>query len=252
MLYHEALSQVSSRGNGNVSISEDFADMLAVYISEPAGDFDWDIKNIESYVIPQVIEVALSSILFGLYSILALVAIYVLCRRGLKNTPRLAMFLAIMTLYTSTTVYWAVTLWQALYQLRALITDLSIGISDTNSALEYWAQIYPGAQDQIIYHSAPGYFSDQWEAWNRQTQNCIGTASLTVNVALGDAIVWWRAWILWRGNRTIRILCMLLISATFATGVVTTTRACDSFLQGNTTYEFEDGTDREVDYGAMY
>ncbi|KAI0711779.1 hypothetical protein C8T65DRAFT_647272 [Cerioporus squamosus] len=62
--------------------------------------------------------------------------------------------------------------------------------------------------------------------------SCIQTAALTINVLVGDAIVWWRASMLWRGRSHYAILCLcvVLLSATFALSVVDTCGACNILI----------------------
>ncbi|KAM5545650.1 hypothetical protein V8D89_000688 [Ganoderma adspersum] len=57
---------------------------------------------------------------------------------------------------------------------------------------------------------------------------CVGTAALTTNIIIGDAIIWGRVYVLWPRNQTIRLVLVLLLLGTIATGVVSTAHACQS------------------------
>ncbi|TBU39311.1 hypothetical protein BD309DRAFT_983153 [Dichomitus squalens] len=45
---------------------------------------------------------------------------------------------------------------------------------------------------------------------------CAPTGILTLNVLLGDAIVWWRAWIIWPRSLIVRGTCVVLLAVTTA------------------------------------
>ncbi|KAH9850507.1 hypothetical protein C2E23DRAFT_861269 [Lenzites betulinus] len=49
----------------------------------------------------------------------------------------------------------------------------------------------------------------------RIMQLCVPTVVLTVNILIGDAIVWWRVLALWPENHRLRWLALLLLASTF-------------------------------------
>ncbi|KAI1795718.1 hypothetical protein LXA43DRAFT_1080150 [Ganoderma leucocontextum] len=60
-------------------------------------------------------------------------------------------------------------------------------------------------------------------------QACASAATLTINarqVALGDAIVCWRACVVWHKNRVVRAVCGLFLLATSSLAVVNATQSC--------------------------
>ncbi|KAI0690131.1 hypothetical protein C8T65DRAFT_745924 [Cerioporus squamosus] len=57
---------------------------------------------------------------------------------------------------------------------------------------------------------------------------CIGTVALTVNVVIGDSVVWWRAWVLWPGSWAIRSVCIIMMLLTSIMGIMDTHDACDT------------------------
>ncbi|RPD76067.1 hypothetical protein L226DRAFT_395986 [Lentinus tigrinus ALCF2SS1-7] len=61
---------------------------------------------------------------------------------------------------------------------------------------------------------------------SRDIQGCTGTVALTVNVVIGDSIVWWRAWVLWADSRIVRCVCVVMILLTMLTGAMDTGDAC--------------------------
>ncbi|KAI0744306.1 hypothetical protein C8Q80DRAFT_890132 [Daedaleopsis nitida] len=173
----------------------------------------------------QFLEAVLSTMFCGLYTCLALFAVYLLCQKGLTMVAKSAMLLAIAVIYASTTVYWAVLLTETFKTLSTVTSNSNAAGEATGQAISalHWL-LDPERTPEFAPSSRSGT-----ELWlYRLPQKCVGTASLTVNVVLGDAMVWWRAWVLWRSSRTVRAICVLLISATFATGVIVTTHACSN------------------------
>ncbi|KAI0320552.1 hypothetical protein OF83DRAFT_1169255 [Amylostereum chailletii] len=55
---------------------------------------------------------------------------------------------------------------------------------------------------------------------------CVPTVVLTINIVLSDAIVLWRAWILWSRNRVLSALSIALLVATLVTAAIDTHSAC--------------------------
>ncbi|KAH9925677.1 uncharacterized protein BXZ73DRAFT_31763, partial [Epithele typhae] len=49
----------------------------------------------------------------------------------------------------------------------------------------------------------------------RGLTTCAPTIILAVNVLLGDAIVWWRVWVLWPNSLLVRATCLILLFTTF-------------------------------------
>ncbi|KAI0744351.1 hypothetical protein C8Q80DRAFT_892347 [Daedaleopsis nitida] len=179
-----------------------------------------------SRVLGQVKEAILSSVFFGLYSILALLATSILCRKGMKAAPKVVMLLVIITIYASTTIYWVTVICETFHELRLVMEDCRYGLVIVNFILDTLSQVFPDGDISFPPVNATAVDRNNW--WQRPLQECTGTASLTINVTLGDAMVWWRAWILWQNSRAIRVLCILLVSATFVAGVVATAHGCNS------------------------
>ncbi|RPD68208.1 hypothetical protein L226DRAFT_564025 [Lentinus tigrinus ALCF2SS1-7] len=62
---------------------------------------------------------------------------------------------------------------------------------------------------------------------------CIQTATLVVNIIIGDTIVWWRVYVLWPGIKARRVILgvsALLLMATFTLSVFDTCGACNPRL----------------------
>ncbi|KAI0793536.1 hypothetical protein C8Q74DRAFT_1242919 [Fomes fomentarius] len=74
-----------------------------------------------------------------------------------------------------------------------------------------------------------GYSFEEWASQDIYL-SCMQTASLTINIIVGDAIVWWRALVLcqWTGRSRYAILsvCFMVLSSTFAISIADTCNAC--------------------------
>ncbi|KAM5536520.1 hypothetical protein V8D89_009797 [Ganoderma adspersum] len=57
---------------------------------------------------------------------------------------------------------------------------------------------------------------------------CVPTGILTINVMLGDAVVWWRVWVIWPRSLIVRITCVVLLAATLAMGIIDTLDSCST------------------------
>ncbi|PIL25603.1 hypothetical protein GSI_11351 [Ganoderma sinense ZZ0214-1] len=127
------------------------------------------------------------------------------------RTVRLLLALTLFALWASTTAFLVLNTFLSQY---LILKDAYITWADSSSS---------NASASFDYDEVSRYL--QAGACGR------GTATLTINILLGDAIVWWRACVLWRGNWPIRVLCVLLLLATSrfftpTTGVVDTCWAC--------------------------
>ncbi|KAI0752512.1 hypothetical protein C8Q80DRAFT_458365 [Daedaleopsis nitida] len=178
----------------------------------------------------QMYEVILSSVFSGIYTVLVLIAVYLLCRRGLKRLPIVVMLLIIVTLYTSTAIYWATLLRQGFGDLRIVATDLAHETSRIDTVMSSFRQTVLSNGTAKADLGALSPVQDQRRFfWPRPSQDCIGTASLTVNVVLGDAVVWWRALVLWRRSPAMRcVYSAILVCFTLVPGVIVTTHGFTS------------------------
>ncbi|KAM5536523.1 hypothetical protein V8D89_009800 [Ganoderma adspersum] len=55
---------------------------------------------------------------------------------------------------------------------------------------------------------------------------CVPTGILTINVMLGNAVVWWRVWVVWPRSLLVRGTCFVLLSATLEMGMIDTVDSC--------------------------
>ncbi|KAI0744345.1 hypothetical protein C8Q80DRAFT_1346053 [Daedaleopsis nitida] len=221
--------QNTLQSNTNYTLPASLARQLDDLIGELSNLLSFETSAYIPMVTHQVIEVLLSTVVFGIYSILALMSVYILCRRsqkGCKPAPKVVMLLVVTAIYVSTTVYWVTAVYEMFHELRLLLNGCLFGAATVEHVINTFSLVYPEARGTAYYSPTNTTAVDMDTWWRRPMQDCVGTASLTINMALGDAIVWWRAWVLWKGSRPVRALCCILVSATFITGVVATTHGC--------------------------
>ncbi|KAI0702535.1 hypothetical protein C8Q76DRAFT_754673 [Earliella scabrosa] len=184
-----------------------------------------------------MVEILCSSVLQGIYSILTVLALYLLCRKGLKSVASITMLTVILLLYSSTTAYWITVICKSFRHFYVLIGSHLW----TEQRIEYVERILGNAFSKFV---EPNYWITSLDDNTFPTvspkslvsfapvgipSGCTGTVTLTVNVVFGDAIVWWRALILWKGNRLIYAICALLLTATTVTGGLVTQTACQKY-----------------------
>ncbi|TBU27650.1 hypothetical protein BD311DRAFT_760143 [Dichomitus squalens] len=145
------------------------------------------------------ILVILSSVLFGVLTMLVLASIYALICLGLRRVSVRLLLASTISLYLSSAVYWG-TILEFTISTSKLLAHAVNGIDDASTSVP------------II-------------GLTEAARACILTATFTVNVCIGDAIVWWRARVLYPGNRKVRHVCCALLSSTFVLGIVSTRRS---------------------------
>ncbi|KAM5546327.1 hypothetical protein V8D89_000453 [Ganoderma adspersum] len=151
-----------------------------------------DIKNRTS--IQDISASNVLSALYGIFTLLCCASIYFLVQGNDLRTRRVTLMisLTILALFTSTTVYTVVSLFWATRRLTYLLV-----MSDASEAMSLLNRC-----------------------------NCAKTATLTINILLGDAIVCWRACSVWQRNRFIMGTSTALLLATFALAIVDTRYTC--------------------------
>ncbi|KAI0752523.1 hypothetical protein C8Q80DRAFT_1117928 [Daedaleopsis nitida] len=177
----------------------------------------------------QIYEIILSSVFSGLYTILVLIAIYLLCRKGLKNVHVIVMLFIILTLYTSTTVYWATLLCEAFHELGVILRDISYEATRVDTIVSNFRQAVLSNGTSALDPNLSSAVENELKVWwPRPMQECVGTATLTLNVVVGDAVVWWRALVLYNHSPTRRcIYSLLLVAFTLIPGVIVTMHGCN-------------------------
>ncbi|RPD54194.1 hypothetical protein L226DRAFT_572094 [Lentinus tigrinus ALCF2SS1-7] len=199
---------------------------LTQVVSVIENDLTQAVTLEQSFLKPSIFNVALSTLFFGLFTVLAAVATYVLFSKGIKRRTPAIMLAAIVLMWMSTLAYWTGTLVAAaeVYTNLLDLTWQNVGhAGNMLGCLSSLSAVESDAASRACYQELESGRSD-YAAYN--VHNCIGTAALTVNVVIGDSVVWWRAWVLWPGSRVVRSVCIIMILLTTVMGIMDTRDAC--------------------------
>ncbi|KAM5536524.1 hypothetical protein V8D89_009801 [Ganoderma adspersum] len=161
---------------------------------------------------PCIVLVILSSILLGLFTALALFAALVLVRKGLRHLSNLVLFAVILFMYASAVLHWTTLLLNVIgyYNIsRAYAAQLLCQCTNGDTCRALCPVILPlnPSSCTMISFGLPG-------------------AVHGLTVVLGDAVVWWRVWVIWPRSLIVRITCVVLLAATLAMGIIDTLDSC--------------------------
>ncbi|TFK83154.1 hypothetical protein K466DRAFT_589968 [Polyporus arcularius HHB13444] len=178
-----------------------------------------------------MISIALLSLFFGLFTVLTLVAAYVLLSRskGIKRKATAIMLAAIIVMWLSTVTHWIATLVASANDYSAMQDTLSRSVDQIGNA-KNCLRVFTGSDAASSCPPQP-LLTESGDTEGYNINGCTGTVSLMVNVVIGDSIVWWRAWVLWPNSRVVRYVCVTMILLTMMTGAAVTSDAC-KVLQG--------------------
>ncbi|KAI0808388.1 hypothetical protein C8Q74DRAFT_1233273 [Fomes fomentarius] len=152
----------------------------------------------------QLVTTLISTVLFGLATGLALATTSILLRVGRRPFKLLC---ATTILYLSNVVFWAAAIKRNLtYAGEASAAALALSRCDAHAL-----------------------FNPIRTAEVGDRMSCVQTASLTISIVVGDAVVWWRAVVLWNGRSKsfVLSLCTVLLLGTFAISTADTCGACN-------------------------
>ncbi|KAM5543858.1 hypothetical protein V8D89_002475 [Ganoderma adspersum] len=145
-----------------------------------------------------VVQILLSSLLFGAFTVLAFTSIYFLVSEGpfssqgsTAQTNGKILLLSIALLYIYTAAYMAVLVWS--WSDRSRLISKAV---DGLSAASYDGQYAIAAFEHALH-----------------TQSSLITLALGGNIVIGDAIVWWRACVIWQ-HRLVNCIGLLLLTLT--------------------------------------
>ncbi|KAM5538806.1 hypothetical protein V8D89_007528 [Ganoderma adspersum] len=145
-------------------------------------------------------DIVMTTFLFGCLTVLSIVSACHLVRRGIKQPSAVFMLGSVFILYASTAIDFGVKTMYVVEHgrlLNAAIAALeATSTSSTDAALSQFGQ-------------------------RARTISYVTGALYTINITLGDIVVWWRVGVLWR-RRFIVALGLVLIVATFVLGTLAT------------------------------
>ncbi|PIL23085.1 hypothetical protein GSI_14393 [Ganoderma sinense ZZ0214-1] len=145
-----------------------------------------------SYV---ALDIGLSSFLFGVLTLLVILAVIFLIRKGLSHTPVRILLPSTLLLYGSTALYMA-----ALASHGASVDNLT-----ARARAGLFSHAYTDA-DVVPFQT--GVLKQSW----------MMTIALIINILIGDSIVWWRVCVVWR-HWVVYYTGPLLIVVTCALGL---------------------------------
>ncbi|KAI0808385.1 hypothetical protein C8Q74DRAFT_132964 [Fomes fomentarius] len=169
----------------------------------------------------RLISTIVSTSLFGISTSLALASTYIIIGKGVHIRAYQLLLAATIVLYASTTIAWVANVHGSLtYTRQATLAGQAVAACDAQTLLN-------PMQPSRVY----------------DRMMCIQTATLTINIVIGDSIVWWRALMLWAGRSryVVFTLGLVLILSTFAMSTADTTQACHLDL-----------VRREAGYGQLF
>ncbi|RDX42094.1 hypothetical protein OH76DRAFT_1488944 [Lentinus brumalis] len=197
-------------------------------LSQVLDDTQWTVAAASvyewSYLQTSMITVALLTMFLGLFTVLTVVAAYVLFSKGIKRKATAIMLVAIIIMWLSTLALWIVTLVAAVkaYSVLQVLTAQTSGhIANVQACLKSMT-----GSDSAYSCSSQDPLTELAGTEAYYAEDCTGTVSLMINVVIGDSIVWWRAWVLWPDNRVVRWVGVIMIFLTTISGAIDTSDAC--------------------------
>ncbi|TBU55042.1 hypothetical protein BD310DRAFT_1041390 [Dichomitus squalens] len=166
----------------------------------------------------------------GLYGVLTLttcVAGILLLPRAWRDLRNTALLLATAAMYAGTTVYFALRIRHLVTDATAVYSNVLLLYSDLRACSS--GAVAPGADTPACDAMADfGLFAAPSRI---DSQFCAGTAALTVNAVLGNAILSWRACVAWPRRRLVPLVLISLVLATCALGIADAATACRGAAQ---------------------
>ncbi|KAI0711777.1 hypothetical protein C8T65DRAFT_647264 [Cerioporus squamosus] len=156
----------------------------------------------------QLINILTTTTLFGIATSLAIASVYVLTGKGIKQRAAALQLAATLVLYISTATFTGAAL-RAVFATANQAQAAANAISDCDV--------------QAVFNPLAVF-----ALGDRMT--CIQTGTLVVNIIIGDAVVWWRVYILWPAARARQVIVgvsAVLLVTTLAISVVDTCGACN-------------------------
>ncbi|PIL36321.1 hypothetical protein GSI_00009 [Ganoderma sinense ZZ0214-1] len=155
------------------------------------------VQNHALYAGDVTVELSLASLSFGILTILSLTSIYFLSQGSLARTNARVLLLSTILLYLSTATYMAALIWNQSSSDR-LVTRATNGL---------FSPSYDGRGDVAVFQDVVS------------RQSWMLTVVTIINFIIGDAIVWWRACVIWQ-HKAVYCIGPLLIIVTLVLAVV--------------------------------
>ncbi|KAI0319687.1 hypothetical protein OF83DRAFT_1169974 [Amylostereum chailletii] len=147
--------------------------------------------NIRPTTLSVPTAVVTETLMFGVFSMLVLLPVYLLLRKGLQEVRSKVLLLAIVVMYAVAATHW-------------------------------------GTQVDFFFSYLNPRATSLYEIFSTPLHQCVPPALLVINIILSDAIVLWRAWIVWSQNRIVQAISVVLLTSTLALSSVNVQKVCVS------------------------
>ncbi|KAI0743037.1 hypothetical protein C8Q80DRAFT_1192147 [Daedaleopsis nitida] len=203
----------------------DFTDYLYVNYSIDSSGLTAGIAN---YWSTEVI----STTFFGVLSVCAGAAVIALITKPSTTRSKTILLTLIAAMYAVTALFLATSLYTFSHSATQA-KDIGQSIANALGCLQ---DVVTGYRTDDPFSCATQSFSEPVVSRFAFAQPCASTVALVFNVAVGDAIVWWRAWAVWQGNMTVCWLGVVFVAATLAMGLVDSVDACGTSFAEDSSY----------------
>ncbi|KAI0314237.1 hypothetical protein OF83DRAFT_463500 [Amylostereum chailletii] len=143
------------------------------------------------------------------------------------------MLLAVVVLYANATLTW-------ILPVLSMAKYAAIANSVTKYA-QTCMEAYAGGEPcgRRAKELAAKLIADESPKVGIPGQNCIPTAVLAMNMPIGDFIVLWRAWVLWKQNQLFSMISLVLLLGSVAMSGLATSHACEAWKGPIPSYLFQ-------------
>ncbi|KAI0314235.1 hypothetical protein OF83DRAFT_1085785 [Amylostereum chailletii] len=164
--------------------------------------------------------------MFGVFSLLILPSLYVLVRTRSRRTYNLLKLLAVVVLYTGATLDWVS---QVLYMedIAAVTNSVEHLVTRCITAYTRGEPCKRPEAATLTMKIAAKLVSGEFFRLGIPGVNCVSTVVLAINMFISDFIVLWRAWVLWKDNRAVSIISLVLLIGSVSMSVLATCDTCD-------------------------
>ncbi|KAI0318561.1 hypothetical protein OF83DRAFT_1171014 [Amylostereum chailletii] len=167
--------------------------------------------------------------MFGAFSLLFLLSLYVIGRKKSHHVPDILMLLAVIVLYTGATLDWVLG-------VLDLVDTAAIASPLTDYMQSCMYSYDPGQlceRSDAIMNLATDIIAGEYDQVGIPRSYCISTVVLAINISISDSIVLWRAWVLWKENRAFSVISLVLLLGSVAMSGLATGHACLSWNLSN-------------------
>ncbi|KAM5535321.1 hypothetical protein V8D89_011006 [Ganoderma adspersum] len=178
----------------------------------PSATFDANLFQTSVLEVRQNFAIlGLLGALYGVLTVLSVLAVWALTRRKGQPNARV-LCLTILTLFASTTAYMVTCMLSCQYIFLDAFLSSASALSSSS------------VQPSTLLDAGPSKAAEHIDYL--RIHSCASTAAITTNITLGDAIVCWRASVVWYHNRVVRAVLGALLLATAVLSAADTAWGC--------------------------